>query len=401
MRGTRWSGSDRTRTMYRREFVALVGGAATGLAGCVNAPATGNDDETTPPQTEPSEATSTPTPIRESIGSVDLPVPRSDIRTPLPRDHIPAIVEPAFADDWTNLEVPDTSLYDGGPLLPDDAAVVGVEREGEARAYPLRILDWHEVVNDDFAGPLLVSYCPLCGSGVTARRTVNGVETRFGVSGRLWRSNLLMYDHRTESLWSQILGAAIRGSRTGERLSLLPSSLTTWGEWRNGRPETSVLLPPPHSNTVRGPDATFDYFAPKYAYGSEDQLVGFDGEDDELHPKTLVIGVTSDGVAKAYPFGVVRKHDVINDTVGDLPVVVTTAPGGTLVAYDRRVEDATLEFAPADDAHVRADGSRWERTTGRAVDGPYAGRRLDPATTRSPMFWKAWSDFHPDTAVYG
>lgn len=400
--------------MRRRGFLALVGAATGTIAGCGSMPDT---DGETPPQTTSRVTSSTPTPIRESIGSVDLPVPRNEIRTPLPRDHIPAIVDPAFDDDWTNLEVPDSSMYDGGPLLPDDSAVIGVEREGDARAYPLRILDWHEVVNDvfepgsttlrtpsvgDFASPLVVSYCPLCGSGVTARRTVKGVETRFGVSGRLWRNNLLLYDERTGSLWSQILGAAIRGPRTGERLSLLPSSLTTWGEWRDANPETVVLLPPPHSNTVRGADATFDYFSSKYSYERENQLIGFDDESDgQLHPKTLVIGVASDGAAKAYPFGVVQEHDVIDDTVGDFPVVVATGPDGTLVAYEGRVDGTTLEFEPAGDAHVRAGGSRWDRTTGRAVDGPHRGSRLEPATDLSPMFWSAWSDFHPDTAVYG
>lgn len=389
--------------MRRRAFVGLAGGVASGLAGCASAPVTGNEAETTPPQTARSRtATAGRSPLDESIGSVDLPVPRSELRAALPRDYLPAIVDPAFDDGWRDLDVPDSSMYDAGPLLPDDAAVVGVELGGEARAYPLRILDWHEVVNDDLNGPLLVSYCPLCGSGVTAERTVNGVETRFGVSGMLWRQNLLLYDHRTESLWSQILGAAIRGPRAGERLSLLPSSLTTWGEWRDVHPETSVLLPPPRSNTVRGPDATFDYFSDKYPYGNEDQLVGFDDDDDgRLHPKTLVMGVTADGMAKAYPFDVVRERDVINDTVGDLRVVVTTAPGGTLVAYDRLVGGATLEFEPAGDAHMDGAGSRWERTTGRAVDGPYEGSRLEPASDFTPMFWLGWSNFHPETAVYG
>lgn len=394
-------------TMRRRDFLALVGGTASGLAGCMGRPNSATVGRSSLSPTEHSSGSSrgspdTPTPIRDSIGSVDLPVPRSEIRVPLPPDHIPAIIDPVFGENWADLEVPDSSLYEGGPLLPNDAPVLGVNRNRKARAYPLRILNWHEVVNDIFDGPLLVTYCPLCGSGITAERRVNGVETRFGVSGMLWRSDLVMYDERTESLWSQILGAAIRGPRTGERLSLEPSTLTTWGEWRETHASTEVLLPPPHSNTVRGPDATFDYFAPKYSYDSQDQLIGFDNDerDDGLYPRTLVIGIRTDKQAKAYPFDIVQERGVINDTVGDRPVVVAITPGMTLVAYDRDLDGNTFEFEPAGPAKMRAAGSRWERATGRAVDGHYEGAQLSPATDQTPMFWKGWSNFHPNTSVY-
>jgi hypothetical protein len=393
--------------MRRREWLAVLGGMAGGLAGCTEAAPSGQDS--TAPPTSPDEAQSagqprsaTRSPIRESIGGVDLPVPRSELLAALPRDHIPALIDPVFADDWQGLEVPESSAYDGGPLLPDDTPVIGVERDGRARAYPLRVLDWHEVVNDRLGGPLVVTYCPLCGSGVTAERRVNDRETRFGVSGLLWRDNLVMYDERSESLWSQLLGAAIRGPRAGERLALLPSSLTSWGEWRGLHPTTKVLLPPPHTNTVRGSDATFDYFAPKYSYDEEDQLIGFDDDagDDGLHPRTLVIGVTADGIARAYPLNVVRERAVINDRVGDLPIVVTITPARTLVAYRRSVDDTVLEFTPAGDGHMRAAGSRWERASGRAIDGPHEGDRLEPATDTSPLFWRGWSNLHPETEVY-
>jgi hypothetical protein len=128
--------------------------------------------------------------------------------------------------------------------------VLGVEHDDRARAHPLRVLNHHEVVNDEFAGPLAVTYCVLCGSGVVFERRVTGEPTTFGVSGRLWRSDLVMYDGLTDSLWSQLAATAIRGPRTGDRLTLVPSSLTTWGKWRSAHPETRVLLPPPHSGTV-------------------------------------------------------------------------------------------------------------------------------------------------------
>jgi len=380
--------------MNRRRLLAALSAGVAGLAGCSGSSSTNaTEDEFT--------LSPTVTPYREQVGSVEIPVPRSEVEIRLPRDSIAAIVDPEFAEDWSGLSVPESSGYDGGPLLPADAPVIGVERDGEARAYPLRVLDWHEVVNDTFGGPLLVTYCPLCGSGVTAERRVDGEETVFGVSGRLWRDDLVMYDRATESLWSQILGAAIRGPRAGERLTLVPSSLTGWGEWQDTHPETRVLLPPPRSNTVRGRDATQDYFTPKYTY-DDGQLIGRTySEGDQPAPRRLVLGVERDGDARAYPFDVVAEEGVVNDRVGSLPVVVTVTPADTLVAYDRRLDGSTLRFETDGEGHLRAGGSRWERASGRAVEGPHEGRRLDPATETGPMFWKGWRNFHPETTIYG
>jgi hypothetical protein len=296
-------------------------------------------------------------------------------------------------------------------------------QDGRARAYPLSILGWHEVVNDRLGGPLLVTYCPLCGSGVVADRRIgsgpgDGIVTSFGVSGLLWRGNLVLYDRATGSLWSQLLGRAVRGPRTGERLRLLPSRLTTWGEWREGHPDTEVLLPPPRSDTVRGPDATFDYTIDPYLSYDTSSAVGAGNtafEDDRLHPKAPVVGVASEppaltergespakwnGEARAYPLTVVEPLRVLNDTVGGRPVVVAVTPDRSLVAYDRRVDDRTLRFLPVGRGYARAGGSRWRLATGRAVDGPHEGQRLSPATERSSMFWFAWVKLHPDTDLY-
>jgi hypothetical protein len=315
----------------------------------------------------------------------------------LPRDRIPAIVDPAFGPDWGDLDAPNGTAR---PLLPADAPVVGVERDGQARAYPLRILDWHEVVNDDLGGPLLVSYCVLCGSAVVAERRVSGQRPVFGVSGYLWRDDLVLYDSVSASLWSQILATAVNGPLTGEQLSLVPASLTTWGAFQRANPGGEVLLPPPHSNTVAGPERTFDYFDPKYSYGDEDQLIGYDAGGG-LESRTLVVGIEHEGTATAYPFGAVREAGVVNDRVGDLPVVVTHTPADSMAAYVRRIDGETVTFEPDGNRFVTAAGSRWERETGRAVGGDAAGARLETATERSPMFWLGWSNFHPETAVYG
>jgi hypothetical protein len=381
----------------RRRYLAVVGAVASGLSGCAATGARREDASDTTPR-----LARTADQRRDSrrVDDVTLPVPRTELYPALPRDYIPALRDPAFADDWSGLSLPDDSAGET-TRLPGDAAVIGVERGGEARAYPLRVLDWHEVVNDSFHGPLLVTYCVQCGSAVVVERVVRGTPTRFGVSGLLWRADLVLYDRATGSLWSQLLARAIDGPATGDALDVLPASLTTWNAWRADHPATTVLLPPPHSGTVGGyGDRRFDYFAPRYSY-DEGVLVGYERNGSELHPQELVVGVEHEGVARAYTFRALAREDVVHDTVGGRPVVVAAAPGGTLVAYDRRVSGVTLRFESDGDVFLRGGGSRWRRTTGVAVDGPHAGTRLARANEFPPMFWLGWSEFTPETTVYG
>jgi hypothetical protein len=237
---------------------------------------------------------------------------------------------------------------------------------------------------------------------VTAERRVDGRETAFGVSGYLWNSDLVMYDDLTGSLWSQILGTAVRGPQTGATLSLRPSTITTWRRWREEHPDTEVLVPPPASNTITGERETRNYDTNPYdGYGDSEQIgIGYnDGVDDRLHPKTPVVGVATDAVARAYPFPAVRDAGVVNDSVGDLPVVVA-AVDNTLYAYDRRVDGEALTFTRDGEA-LAAGGSRWGVASGRALGGPHGGTTLDLANSRSQMFWFAWADFFPETEIYG
>lgn len=351
----------------------------------------------------------------------ELPVPESDLARGALRDGIPAITDPAFAADWSGVTVesrtPDFGVRELSPRLSPSDPVVGVVREvdGEerARAYPLRVLLWHEAANDSLGGPILVTYCPLCGSAVVAERTVNGETLSFGVSGLLWRDNLVLYDWGGggESLWSQVAATAIRGPRTGTELALLPAALSRWDAWRAEHPGTEVLLPPPLSGTVRGPetvaqDYTYDPYA---AYAGNDRvglagLAGTEGRgreftDDRLPPKTEVLGVRAGGEAVAYPRPTVERAGVLNDRVADRPVVVT-ASDGTLSAFWRTVEGRPLRFRPADDGTMRAGRSRWSRTRGEALEGPHRGVELDRATNLSPLFWFSWLDFEPETRVY-
>ena len=397
--------------MRRRRFLGATGtGLLLAAAGCVGGGSEGTPTDT-PTPTDTDTATpgleATPEPATDpapgadvrgtsadagALTDVDLPLDDSQLRRGAATDAIPAITDPVFGEDWS----------DADASLEGDSRVIGVEVEGNARAYPLAILNWHEIVNDSFGGPLLVTFCPLCGSGVTAERRVDGEETVFGVSGLLWMSDLVMYDRKTESLWSQVLGKAVQGPQANTALTLRPSTMTAWRQWREEHPDTEVLLPPPASNTITGRQSR-NYDVNPYDGYEDSTQIGIGGDqqsDDRLHPKTSVIGVATDDTARAYPrVDIQDAGGIVNDTVGDLPVAVATADD-SLFAYVRRVDGETLEFARDGDA-LTAGGSRWAVVSGEAIDGPHEGTVLERANDRSEMFWFAWADFFPDSEIYG
>jgi hypothetical protein len=198
---------------------------------------------------------------------------------------ISEIVDPAFDTDWTGYDLSPKYTRPGGrgegeAGLPEEAVVVGLESGERARAHPLSVLWYHGIVNDASGGPLIVTYCSLCRTEVVAECRVGGEPMRFGVFGQLWKppdryvsasaaayyafgadrwyasdvprvvdaANLVMYDERTRSFWSQAIAEAICGPVTGTRLSIVPSTLASWREWRADHPDTEILLPPPHSS---------------------------------------------------------------------------------------------------------------------------------------------------------
>ena len=225
-----------------------------------------------------------------------------------PKDGIPAIDEPVFES------VKDASW------LEDDDKVIGVSLEGQSKAYPIPILNWHEIVNDSFNGkPVLVTFCPLCGTGIVFRPKGDG-RTDFGVSGLLYNSDVLLYDRETESLWSQILAEAVSGQRLGEKLDVIPSRHTTWGSWKKNHPNTLVLSRDTGSrrNYDRDPYAGYEKSSKVFF-----PLVNMVAEGG-LHPKERVLGLRLGNAAKAYPFSVLTQLDKeeIPDVVGDKEVIV-------------------------------------------------------------------------------
>ena len=222
-----------------------------------------------------------------------------------PRDGIPALDDPIHvdaADTW-----------------PDDELVIGVSHGGAARAYPLSILVWHELVNDTLAGlPILVSYCPLCGTGIVFdRRSAGGeAERRFGVSGLLYRSDLLMYDRESESLWSQISAEAVTGPATGQRLRLVRSSMLPWSRWRARHPETTVLARETGHRRRYGSSPYDDY-------AESERLLFPVTLDRRYHPKMPTVGLRAAGRARAYPaVEVLKAGGAIEESFAGHPVRV-------------------------------------------------------------------------------
>lgn len=293
--------------MDRRAFLGAVCGAV-GLPGCTElADRLAESDPSTSGSPPTSRAVASPTsqaappPSRAAPPLAEQGYPPDICDRGTVDVGIHAVAEPAFGPDWSAIDVHERYAA-GGRLVPD-AVVVGVGAGQRGRAYPLSVLWHHEIVNDtvpvesvslgaDDAGagtdsqpavPLLVTYCPICQSGVVAERRVAGTPTVFGVSGQLWQppaartyasearnrtfgaapgnasgelrvrssANLVMVDEATGSFWSQVLARAICGPRRGDTLRIVPSTLTTWGEWQATHPNTAVLLPPPHSQHRR------------------------------------------------------------------------------------------------------------------------------------------------------
>jgi hypothetical protein len=258
------------------------------------------------------------------------------------RDGIPALDQPATE------RAAESSWSDDEPVL---AVVVGAE----SRAYPVAILNWHELVNDTLGGaPILVSFCPLCGTGLVFERRIAGTTRSFGVSGLLYRSDLLMYDRESESLWSQISAEAVTGRLRGQRLSVLRAQMSRWGRWRRAHPETTILS--------RATGHARDYDRTPYADYADSRRLFFPAPvDPRYHPKMPTLGLRIAGTAaRAYPASELAR-------VGS-PVEEDFAGRRVRVSYDAERQVFDVEAPP--DVEV--------------IEG----------------FWFAWAAFHPEGTVY-
>lgn len=262
-----------------------------------------------------------------------------------PKDGIPAILNPKFES------------VSNASWLKDADLVAGVEIDGMVKAYPLRILVWHEAVNDILGErPILISYCPLCGSTLVFDRNIQGEVHTFGISGLLYQSDVLFYDHETKSLWSQLEMKAVSGPKASTNMEVMPSVLATWGEWKKNHPGTLVLS--------RDTGYVRDYNNMPYRgyETSENLMFPVENNDSRYHPKEKVLVViSSGGIAKAYIYSDLRKVKTpLKDRVGLEEITIKFNDGRFVSAYD------------ASGAPVKS----------------------------FVTYWFAWYTFRPDTDVY-
>ncbi len=316
----------------------------------------------------------------------------------VPRDGIPPIDDPQFE-----------SIDVASGWLQPQSPVIALELDGTARAYPLAILTRHEIVNDVIGdAPVAVTFCPLCNSAIVFDRQVDGETLRFGVSGMLRNSDLIMWDDQTQSWWQQFTGEAIVGEYTGTQLTIYPSQVVGFGAFVEQYPDGEVLSPGGRSYGTN----------PYTAYDSSSQPFLFRGEPDErlFATERVLAGVIGDEPV-AYPFPMLAAEIVINDTVGGEAVVAIWQPGavsaldqttidesrdvGMAALYNRELDDQVLTFSVDDEGVIRDDqtGSAWN-IFGTAIDGELAGSQLEQELA-FPHFWFAWVAFRPDTIVYG
>ena len=329
-------------------------------------------------------------------------VPYSEIRRGgPPRDGITPIDHPVFET------VSEASTY-----MTDHEPVLSVELVGEARAYPMAILIWHEIVNDDLGGiPITVTYCPLCNTGIVFEREA-GADKRlldFGTTGYLRHSDMVMWDRQTESWWQQITGEAIVGEYTGTRLKILPASLVSWRDFKDSYPDGSVLS--------RDTGHPRNYSSPPYmGYDSgSGRPFMFNGELDDTLPSTeRIVGLNIGDTAIAYPFMLFEDSFVINDTIEDTDLVIfyardTLSPFLGMFATESWVVGSTGVYRPSLDGRKltfksenrtivdEQTGSTWN-IFGKAIEGRLSGSVLTPVV-HANHFWFAWRVFYPDTLI--
>ena len=315
---------------------------------------------------------------------------------------IPSLSDPAME-----------TIEEASAWLGKRSPVIAVELEDQARAYPLAILMWHEIANDEIAGlPVAVTFCPLCNSSIAFDRRVGGEALDFGVSGLLRNSDLIMFDRQSETWWQQLTGEGLAGEYAGFLLEIVPSQVIGFGSFAARYPDGLVMSRDTgyHRQYGINPYANYD--------SRPGRPFLFRGEVDPRldsavdHVLAAIIGES----AKAYPFEILRGERVINDLIGDTPIVVFFQSGvasalgdsvidsardiGTAGMYQSRLDGEVLRFSASDDGRFSDEqtGSTWN-AFGEAIAGELAGSQLNWVHA-FPHFWFAWSAFHPETDLY-
>ncbi|MEX2554540.1 MAG: DUF3179 domain-containing protein [Actinomycetota bacterium] len=343
--------------------------------------------------------------VRETLRARPGPAPTvfdaAELVDVLAPDTVPAIDRPAF-------EAPDEAATHLEPEVP----VAVLEVAGDVRAYPLAILVWHEIVNDSVGGePVAVTYAPLSGGVQAFRRTVAGRVLSFGASGKLYRSNLVMYDRATRSLWPQLRGEAVLGPLRGASLERAPIQISSFGDFRDSYPDGRVLTAATGAARVYGTTPYAGYDSRRTPSESFFALA----PDRRLGAMERVVGVSSGAGSYAYRYATLRSAGVVYDRMGeeevvvlwregtrsalDTPLIADGAAVGAAGVFVPVVDGKRLDLAPDPGGfRDRQTGSTWT-VLGVATGGPMAGKRLVPVE-HVDAFWFAWAAFAPATGVF-
>lgn len=289
-------------------------------------------------------------------------------------------------------------------FISDDDFVVGISLDGTNRAYPLTMLAWHHIVNDEVSGkPIAITYCPICNSPIAFESEVEGSALQFDVETN-YRANMVMVDRQTGSWWQQLTGEAIQGKLLGTVLEVIPVDMTTWSQWKKLYPDTMVL----------SKDTGFDYnynvlpSGGSYADWQKSDRIPqplVKITDTRFRAKETVLGVQIEDAFKAYPFSNLGEIAVINDEINGEPVLVIFESKSQIAsAFSRKINGDILVFEKinVDGTTMIQDentGSLWN-FAGRAIEGEMKEAQLTKLNYQN-AFWFAWVDFHPDTLVYG
>lgn len=312
----------------------------------------------------------------------DWLIPSDQVYVGAGRDGIPSIDDPTFIK---------TSEADF--LGPDDL-VLGLKIGNQIKAYPHLILDYHEVVNDNLSNiPVSVTYCPLTGSGIAWNRMVDGEETTFGVSGLIHKNNLIAYDRKTGSYWSQMMVQSINGSQMGATPETYHLIEMKWSSWKEAFPNSEVL------SGVSGFES--NYQTPPYGnYPNDNESILFpiEREDDRLERKAYGHGIFYNSSLQVIPTeGFAEQMEVININANGKEVIVAGSSEHSIaVSFYRKLSDGTrltLQPAQGEFPVIMEDdeGNKWN-VFGEAISGPRKGEELNPIPSYN-AYWFAWADF--------
>lgn len=341
--------------------------------------------------------------------TIQRDIPLSDLKALLKRNQIKPVENPDY-----------NSTDEVGDQYLEKEPVVAVEINGEARAFPVNMLSYHEIVNDKIKGvPFAVTYCPLCNSALVFNRRLEyeGKEytLTFGTSGMLRKSNLVMWDEETETWWQQFTGEAIVGKLTGAQLKIMPSQMIALNDFIENYPNGKVLSMDtggdvPKEKYHMNPYAQYDALS-----NTRPRL--FDGEvDDRLPAMTRIINLSNGEKQKAYPLETIRKEKVINDQIGDKQVVLLYDEGmlsnldavklesskdiGAAVAYNAKLNGQVYTFKKTEEGFIdKQTGSKWN-LAGKCIKGKLKGKHLKPEEG-GHHFAFAYFAFYPEAEVYG